>query len=66
MLRFHVADMTCRGCVKGVTRAIQKVAADAQVEVDLGKRQVSVTGAPDRDAVLQAIKGAGFAASLHS
>jgi copper chaperone len=63
MLRFHVANMTCGGCVKGVTRAVQKVAADAQVDVDLGKREVTVTGAQDGNAVLEAIRGAGFEAT---
>jgi copper chaperone len=64
MIQFHVANMTCGGCVKGVTRAIQTVAADAQVAVDLDRREVSVSGSQDRDRILQAVKSAGFEASL--
>lgn len=43
--------MGCDGCVKAVTRAVHAVEPNARVEVDLGAKLVTVTGAgvePDR------------------
>ena len=62
MLRFHVSNMTCGGCVKGVTRAIQGVAANAKVETDLSTREVAVSGAEDAAAIVEALRRAGFEA----
>lgn len=63
MLRFTVPGMACGGCAKGVVRAIQGAVADAQVEVDLGSKEVRVE-APEASvtAVLRALEGAGYPA----
>lgn len=62
MLRFHVANMSCGGCAKGVTRAVQGVVANAKVEVDLASREVSVSGTSDSDGVIEALRRAGYQA----
>ena len=60
MIRLKVANMTCAGCAKGVTRVIQGLSADAKVEVDLSTRLVSVMGAVEETEVIAALKRAGF------
>lgn len=62
MLRFHVSNMSCGGCVKGVTSAIQSVAPGAKVDADLSAREISVSGTNDEDAVIDALKRAGYQA----
>lgn len=61
MLRFTVPDMRCGGCVRGVTRAIRGLHADARIEADPSVREVRVycEGA-DEAALLAAIAAAGF------
>jgi len=55
-----VSGMACSGCADSVTRAIQKVAPDAKVSVDLSAGKVSVKDAPTRAAVEAAIIKAGY------
>jgi copper chaperone len=63
MLRFTVPNMACGGCVKGVTRAIQSVDADALVETDTAQREVRVESAKAGEAaLLAALQGAGYPA----
>ena len=45
MLRFDVPNMTCGGCARGVTRAVQKVDPSAKVEADPPTRLVVVPSA---------------------
>jgi copper chaperone len=61
MQRFHVSGMSCGGCIKAVTRAIQSVAPGASVEVDLATKEVLVgERAADPGRIAAAIEGAGF------
>ena len=65
MTTFQVEKMSCGGCVKHVTKAVQSVAADANVAVDLATGRVDVTPAPqDAQAVIRAIAEAGYPATL--
>lgn len=61
---FTVQGMTCGHCVKAVTRAVKSQDAQAQVEVDLGKKQVSVDSALPAPQILQAIIDEGYQAEL--
>lgn len=45
MHRFKVEKMGCGGCAKAVTHAVHAVEPKAGVEVDLGAKLVTVTGA---------------------
>ena len=75
MIDFKVQGMTCGGCVRGVTNALQRVDADAVVaflpvhalfdadavvNVDLASKTVSVSSAADVQQLKQAIEKAGF------
>lgn len=63
MLRFSVPTMACGGCVKGVTRAIQGVDAEARIETDTAVREVRVESVgADETALLAALKAAGYPA----
>lgn len=59
-MRFHLEDMTCGGCVRGVTRAIHSVDPDARVEADPPTRSVEVTSTATREAIAAALADAGF------
>jgi copper chaperone len=58
---YRVSGMTCEGCARAVTRAIQRLAPAAQVRVDLAGGQVSVAEGPEEGLVAEAVKKAGFA-----
>ena len=61
-MQFHVENMTCGGCARGVTKAIQSVDPGAEVKADPDSRKVEVTSAAPREALAQAIRAAGFEA----
>jgi copper chaperone len=60
MSKFKVVGMTCGHCVKAVTRAVQSVAPQAQVDVSLETGEVSVTGTADASQVIAAIADEGY------
>ncbi|MBC3423175.1 MULTISPECIES: cation transporter [unclassified Pseudomonas] len=59
---FNVQGMSCGHCVKAVTRAVQEQDATAQVEVDLGARQVRVQSQLGVQQILEAIREEGYQA----
>lgn len=61
--QFSVKGMTCGHCVKAVTRAVQALDAQAQVEVDLATAQVRVYSTLDRAKLAAAIVEEGYAVS---
>lgn len=60
MLKLKVDGMTCGGCAKSVTRAVEAVPAVERALVDLATGEVSVEGTADEGAVRQAIEDAGY------
>lgn len=63
MYRFKVSKMGCGGCAKSVTRAVLGIEPDAQVEVDLGAKLVTVSGAGGpADRIARAVTAAGYPA----
>jgi len=60
MITLKVQGMTCGGCVKAVTRAVQAVPRVERVAVDLASGEVRVEGAADPLALRAAIEAAGF------
>jgi len=52
--------MTCDGCVRSVTRAIQRVAPTAEISVDLAHGWVTVAGEAGEAEIMGAIETAGF------
>ena len=57
---YSVSGMSCQGCVKSVTRAIQAAAPQARVHVDLEKNTVTVADCADAALIAQAVADAGF------
>jgi copper chaperone len=63
MFRYKVDKMGCGGCAKSVTKAVLGIEPDARVEVDLGAKLVTVSGASGpADRIAGAIGAAGFPA----
>jgi copper chaperone len=60
-MQFHIETMTCGGCARGVTKAIQGVDADATVTADPPNRSVEVSTTAPRDRIVAALTEAGFA-----
>ncbi|MGW5837856.1 heavy-metal-associated domain-containing protein [Methylorubrum extorquens] len=63
MFRYKVDKMGCGGCAKSVTRAILGIEPSARVEVDLGAKLVTVSGAAGPvGRIAAAINAAGYPA----
>lgn len=63
MYRYKVDKMDCGGCAKSVARAVLGIEPNAEVEVDLGAKLVTVSGAVGPvDRVAQTITAAGYPA----
>ena len=60
MMNFRVAGMTCGGCARAVTNAVQRIDSDAKVEVDLKNKLVSVRTSAAVDRVEAVIGEAGY------
>ncbi len=56
---YRIDGMTCEGCARAITAAIQSAVPDAAVGVDLAEHRVRVEGA-DEQAVAKAAEEAGF------
>ena len=55
-----VTGMTCGGCTKAVTRAIQMQDAEATVQVDLDSQKVEIDSRLSREALVTILSEAGF------
>ena len=60
MTIYRVNGMTCGGCAKSVTTAIQSALPGTDVHVDLDAKTVTVNGGDDEQTVAQAVSDAGF------
>ena len=59
-MQFHIENMTCGGCVRGVTKAIQSVDPAAQVSADLATHKVDVITTMPRLNLQVILADAGF------
>ena len=62
MQTFHIQNMTCGGCVRGVTRAIQSVDPAARVHADVPARRVQVVSDQPRENVEATLPKSGYQA----
>jgi copper chaperone len=62
-MKFKVSGMTCGGCIKAVTRAIQSEDAQANVQVDLDSQTIELDTQLTVDEARKLIEGAGFPVS---
>lgn len=60
-MQFHIQNMTCGGCARSVTKAIQSVDPAAEVTADPGTHKVDVTSAVPRDRLVAALTAVGYA-----
>jgi copper chaperone len=63
-MRFRIENMTCGGCARGVTKAVQSIDPQAQVSADVAARLVDVTSTQSAANVGAALYTAGFPAAL--
>lgn len=59
-----VTGMTCQGCVNAVTRVLSRVPGAQNVQVDLAAGRAVVQGQTDPQALLAAVRKAGYGADL--
>ncbi len=60
-MQFHIENMTCGGCARSVTKAIQSVDPAAEVSVDSGARKVDVKSSAPRERLVAALTEVGYA-----
>lgn len=61
-MQFHIENMTCGGCVRGVTKAIQRVDPQAEINADPPTRRLQVNTSASREEIETALNDAGFPA----
>lgn len=59
-MQFHIENMTCGGCVRGVTKAIQSVDSQAEINADPPTRKLEVNTSASREQIETALNDAGF------
>jgi copper chaperone len=62
MHTFHIRNMTCGGCVSGVTRAIHAVDPAAQVHGDAAHRKIEIISNQPLATLQAALTKAGYQA----
>ncbi|MHB1676247.1 MAG: CopZ family metallochaperone [Sulfuriferula sp.] len=62
----QVSGMTCNHCVMSVTKALQKMPGIESAQVDLVKGEAVVRGNVQAEAMVAAVKAAGYGAEVKS
>ncbi len=60
LMRFQIDNMTCGGCARSVTNAIQSVDPQAKVDIDLTIRRVNVQSGADESVVAAVLEDVGY------
>lgn len=63
-MELKIEGMTCGGCAKSVTKAIQSVDSIAKVETDPAARAVKIETTASQAAILQVLEDAGYPATV--
>lgn len=63
-MRLHIENMTCAGCVRGVTAAVRAIDPAATIAADLDTRHVQLTTDAPLTSVVAALGDAGFTAVI--
>ena len=58
-----IENMTCGGCAKSVTKAIQSVDSAAKIETDPAARAVKIDTTATQAAILEVLEEAGYPAT---
>lgn len=59
-MRFHIPKMSCGGCARGVTRAIESVDPDARIVIHQDHREVELASDLPQDRFASALAAAGY------
>lgn len=59
-MKFYIEKMTCGGCVRTVTKAIQSVDPEAKISAHLPTRSVEITSSVNQEQLATALEAAGF------
>ncbi len=62
-MQFHIENMTCFGCARSVTKAIQSVDQGAVIEADPENRQIDVETSVARAEIEAVLAEAGYPAT---
>ena len=62
-MQFHIENMTCGGCVRSVTKAIQSVDPAARISADPTTHMVDVVTTAPRAKLASVLADAGYAAN---
>ena len=62
-MELKIEGMTCGGCAKSVTKAIQSVDSAAKIETNPAARAVKVETTATPSAILQVLEEAGYPAT---
>ena len=60
MIEMTINDMTCGGCVGSITRVVQNLDPNANIDADVATKHVKIDSVLSREAVVEAIAGAGY------
>ena len=60
MIQYEVPAMTCGGCARAITRAVQSIDPQARVETDVDAKRVSITSNADEAKLTTALTEAGY------
>ena len=61
--RLSIAGMSCAGCVSAVEEALMSVPGVSNAMVNLGERTATIIGSNDSDALINAVRSAGYDAA---
>jgi len=65
-MELTIENMTCGGCARSVTKAIQSVDPNAVITIDLSARTVKVETAANTPALAKGLKDAGYPATMNA
>jgi len=63
-MKVLIENMTCGGCARGVTAAIQEVDPSAKVDVDLSTKIVTIKTTESIDKITSGLADNGFPAKV--
>jgi copper chaperone len=61
-MRFHIENMTCGGCARSVTKAVETVDPKAKINADPVTKTVTIDSALPFGAFSRALEDAGYPA----
>ncbi|MNJ49275.1 Heavy-metal-associated domain protein [compost metagenome] len=65
LMELRIESMTCGGCARSVTRAIQSVDPNARIETDPASRMVKIETTATSTALQQVLEEAGYPATVN-